>query len=107
LPFVLVFCGYAFILLIDKVIIDAHGSYGGHGPKNDNEGERKEIDTEKINNAINDEKSGFNDYSIQGQEIDGVLSKNIAIIKNKRRNSDSSMTMVDEDENENRDLIED
>ena len=30
LPFVLVVCGYAFILLIDKVIIDSHSSLIGH-----------------------------------------------------------------------------
>ena len=30
LPFVLVVCGYAFILLIDKVIIDSHSSHIGH-----------------------------------------------------------------------------
>ena len=30
LPFVLVLFGYSFILLIDKVVIDAH-SHGGHG----------------------------------------------------------------------------
>ena len=34
LPFVLVVCGYAFILLIDKVIIDSHSQIGHyHGNK--------------------------------------------------------------------------
>lgn len=31
LPFVLVLCGYSIILLIDKVIIDAHSHSHGHG----------------------------------------------------------------------------
>lgn len=59
----LVFCGYAFILLIDKVLIDAHGGSGhnhnkGHNAKHHNEGDDdgdkgegdgSVVDTEQIN----------------------------------------------------------
>ena len=30
LPFMLVFCGYTFILLVDKVMFDSHALFGGH-----------------------------------------------------------------------------
>ncbi len=30
LPFILVFCGYTFILLVDKVMFDSHALFGGH-----------------------------------------------------------------------------
>ena len=58
------------------MLIDAHGpnSKHGHGTKNhketnedeDTDKEESEVDTEKINNIINIEKAGFNNYNIQG-----------------------------------------
>lgn len=43
LPFMLVFCGYTFILLVDKVMFDSHAlfgghDHGGHGHGNEEEG---------------------------------------------------------------------
>jgi zinc transporter ZupT len=41
LPFMLVFCGYTFILLVDKVMFDSHALFGGHDHGNGH-GEEKE-----------------------------------------------------------------
>jgi hypothetical protein len=56
LPFVLVLCGYAFILLIDKVIIDAHSHSGGHGHVHEPKHKKNVSNSEpKINEPLVDE----------------------------------------------------
>ena len=51
LPFVLVFAGYAFILLLDKVLIDNHS----HGDNEDNihsHDENNPFETEAVSNSV-------------------------------------------------------